>query len=186
MASRRRQQRELADRLNSLGSRLGQSMRDLESGVELPGYDPLEVVNRVQASEEQRLQQAVSRVSPLSQIEGDFEPYYVDQADEYYQGPDLSTRVAAHQFIPNNYEPEEFEYNLSPQFAVFLIFGKVYVRWQKPRRGSSGLWVYGTTSPISLDVYRQFKSSGSKGKYVRHLEAYGHSEAYFEPDELAI
>lgn len=186
LASRRRQNRDVVRSLESLGARLGQMARDLEAGVELPGFDYLERVEQARQKEEQRLGEAMPRVHPLKQLEGDFEPYFVTKAEEYYQGPDLSTRVAAHQFIPENHEPEEFEYNLSPQFIMTLIFGKIYVRWQKPRLGSNGLWVYGTNTPISLNVYRQFKTSGSKGKYVRLLESYGHSEVYTEPEELGI
>lgn len=189
MASRRKRQANLSDRLNQIGYNLGQMMKDIESGVDIGGYDYLDAVERAQQAERQRLQQAMPKIHPLKQLEGDFEPYYVDKAEEYYQGPDLSTRVAAHQFIPENYEPEEFEYNLSPQFLVHVIFGKVYVRWQRPKRGSTGLWVYGTAHPISLDVYRQFKASGSKGKYVKQLEGYGHRALLAsdtEPGELGI
>lgn len=148
-------------------------------------FDYTSTAERVRKQQEQRLQQAAP--VDVSQILGDFEPYFVAQASEYYQGPDLSTRVAAHQFIPDNYDPDEFEYNLHPgQFLPYLIFGKIYVRWQKPRAGSQGLWVYGTRSPISLDVYRTFKLSGSKGKYVKLLEQYGHEEAFSEPETLGI
>lgn len=166
----------------NLDVRFQQIMNDAATSAP---YDPVSTAETVQQKEQERLQQAYPK--RVSQILGDFEPFFVEKAPEYYQGPDLSTRVAAHQFIPDNYDPEEFEYSLNPgQFAPYLIFGKVYVRWQKPRQGSTGLWVYGMSHPISLDIYRNFKISGSKGKYVKLLEQYGHGEVSVEPDELGI
>lgn len=128
----------------------------------------------------------------------DIGPYFVGKAEEYYQGPQLSTRVAAHSFIPvdedgvpfieknksilDNYQPEQGRLVYSnANYAGTRIsdmehgpYGYVFVRWQKKRT----LWVYGTDEFIPLSVYRVFRDYYSKGRAVVHmLEQYGHRNA---------
>lgn len=128
----------------------------------------------------------------------DIGPYFVGNTDEYYQGPQLSTRVAAHSFIPvdddgvpfvvknqsitDNYQPRPGTYSQSnANYAGTRIsdmehgpYGYVFVRWQKKRT----LWVYGTSEFIPLSVYRVFRDYYSKGRAVVHmLEQYGHQNA---------
>jgi hypothetical protein len=128
----------------------------------------------------------------------DIGPYFVGKAEEYYQGPQLSTRVAAHSFIPvdddgvpfvvknqsplDNYQPEYGRYvSSNASYAGTPIsdnehgpYGYVFVRWQKKRT----LWVYGTTEFIPMSVYRVFRDYYSKGRAVVHmLEQYGHQNA---------
>lgn len=113
----------------------------------------------------------------------DFGPYIVGKADEYYQGPRLSTRVKAHQFIP--IEDENFEQWMSSgvvnksQF-YWALRGRVYVRFHK----YDTLWVY---APCSLADYRKFRESFSKGRDVRSLESFGpHGAATEYPPGLSI
>jgi hypothetical protein len=125
-------------------------------------------------------------------------PYFVGKAEEYYQGPHLSTRVDAHSFIPvdddgvpfiiknqsvnDNYQPTYGKYRASQAtYADTKIsdmehgpYGYVFVRWQKKRT----LWVYGVDDFVPLSVYRVFREYYSKGRAVVHmLEQYGHQNA---------
>jgi hypothetical protein len=102
----------------------------------------------------------------------DFGPTFVDEAEEYYLGPQLSTRVMAHQFIPLD-ESEQEEPLLGQQFNAYTLKGLIYVRFHK----RNALWVYGTMIPFSLSDYRLFRESRSKGKAVRQMESYGHRAA---------
>lgn len=114
----------------------------------------------------------------------DFGPYFLDEADSYYQGPGRSTRVKAHQFVPDdpglidriNQGIESGTLSQS-QFADFNIMGRIYVRFLK----RNSLWVYGTAVLIPLAEYRSFRNSVSKGKSVRYLEQYGHRAASQDP-----
>jgi hypothetical protein len=117
-----------------------------------------------------------ARVRTYQNLVEDLDPYFVAEASEYYKGPDLSTRVKAHQFIPIGIDKEEL---LSDQFMPQLVRGYVYVRFHK----YDTLWRYG---PMSLSDYRSFKNSGSKGQYVRQMEVYGHGRAPDYPPELGI
>lgn len=114
----------------------------------------------------------------------DFGPYFLDEADTYYQGPSRSTRLRAHQFVPDdpglidriNQGVESGTLSTS-QFADFNIMGRIYVRFIK----RNSLWVYGTVTLIPLAEYRNFRNSVSKGKSVRYLEQYGHRAANQDP-----
>lgn len=128
----------------------------------------------------------------------DIGPYFVGKAEEYYQGPHLSTRVAAHSFIPVDDDGIPFivkntstTYTKQPRQGGYQRstatygdtpisdlehgpYGYVFVRWQKKRT----LWVYGTNEFIPLSVYRVFRDYYSKGRAVVHmLEQYGHGNA---------
>lgn len=128
----------------------------------------------------------------------DIGPYFVGKANEYYQGPHLSTRVSAHSFIPVDDEgvpfvvkntstvyteqPKQGGYEFSTaKYGETRIsdyehgpYGYVFVRWQKKRN----LTVYGTDSFIPLSVYRVFRDYYSKGRAVVHLlEQYGYQDA---------
>lgn len=98
----------------------------------------------------------------------DFGPYFVGKADVYFQGPTDSTRVKAHQFIPD-FPPEEWRTKYGLQFA-WDIPGYIYVVFHK----YDTLWRYG---PCTLRDYRIFRESASKGRSVRALEAFGHGAA---------
>ena len=128
-------------------------------------------------------------------------PYFVGKAEEYYQGPQLSTRVAAHSFIPvdedgvpfivknqsitDNYQPGPGTYQISNatygKTAKSKMsdmehgpYGYVFVRWHKKRT----LWVYGVDEFVPTSVYRTFREYYSKGRAVVHmLEQYGHQNA---------
>lgn len=125
----------------------------------------------------------------LFPVATDFGPYTLDEADSYYQGPTRSTRVRAHQFVPD--DPEIIQ-NINQavesgtlsqrQFLDFNITGMIYVRFIK----NNTLWRYGVYTPIALAEYRNFRNSVSKGKSVRYLEQYGHGEAVSVPDGVLI
>jgi hypothetical protein len=110
----------------------------------------------------------------------DFGPYMVDPYPDdpmyYYRGPNFSTRIKAHQFIPNDPdilrkidEAEQSGTLSNAQFADFNIMGKIYVRFIK----KNTLVAYGTKVAIPLIEYRNFRNSTSKGKSVKYLEQYG-------------
>lgn len=127
----------------------------------------------------------------------DIGPYFVGKAEEYYQGPHLSTRVSAHSFVPvdddgvpfivknqsinDNYQPKPGTYSVSnSKYGDTQIsdmehgpYGYVFVRWQRPRN----LTVYGTGTLIPLSVYRTFRDYYSKGRAVVHLlEQYAYED----------
>jgi hypothetical protein len=98
----------------------------------------------------------------------DFGPYTVEEADVYFQGPSRSTRVQAHQFIPD-IDPTEWRSKYGLQFS-WDIPGTIYVRFWK----NNTLWKYG---PCTLREYQTFRDSASKGRSVRALEAFPHGAA---------
>jgi hypothetical protein len=113
----------------------------------------------------------------------DFAPYEVSEASEYYQGPTASTRVSAHQFIPDTMGSD-----------AQTTRGYIYVRFQRPVKGPAsttalvspqGYWKYG---PCSLSDDRTFRESYSKGRAVQALEAFGHSgvDASNLPSDIGI
>lgn len=110
----------------------------------------------------------------------DFGPYFVDKAEEYYQGPFRSTRVSAHQFVP--LDPSVLEGDtdvLGKQFRYWTIRGHIYVRWHK----KGNLTKYG---PCTLQDYRTFREYYSKGRYVRFLESFGYTAASEGEDGVDI
>lgn len=128
----------------------------------------------------------------------DEEVYTVGKAEQYYQGPWFSTRVAQHSFVPvdesgNPYsrdaETNRYEYVPAQQYREGTAtygktripdmehgpYGLVFVRWHKTSKAGS-VTVYGVDAPIPLSVYRIFKDYYSKGRAVVHLlESYGFS-----------
>lgn len=126
-------------------------------------------------------------------------PYPVGNATEYYQGPHLSTRVAAHSFMPldengmpwaNRSRQELVDYRPQQKASGATYggnkisdtehgpYGYVFVRWQKAKKNGSIATVYGTTQLIPLSVYRVFRDYYSKGRAVVHmLEQYGYEDA---------
>lgn len=87
-----------------------------------------------------------------------------DHPDNYGQGPSSSTRLTAHQFVPDK---EELLRNLiqvkrgilSTQF-IDNLEGDVYVEW---RKGSTWSKYVG----VPLSAYREFRTSSSKGTYFK-------------------
>jgi len=159
------------NRFGSGFDRIRRDLQDVESGAYSPSrtiFDALE--------ESDRGLPDTAKVRTYQNLVKDLDPYFVDEASEYYQGPDLSTRVKAHQFILIGIDKEDL---LSEEFMPQLIRGYVYVRFHK----YDTLWRYG---PMSLSDYSAFKNSGSKGQYVRRLEVYGHGRAPDYPPELEI
>lgn len=138
----------------------------------------------------------------------DIGPYPVAKAEQYYQGPHLSTRVAAHSFLPvdesgipyvvkntsetyteqpksGGYEYSSARYGKSRQSKMSDYehgpYGLVFVKWQRPGPGGA-VWVYGVEQPVPLSVYRTFRDYYSKGRAVVHLlEQYGHESADKNP-----
>jgi hypothetical protein len=117
--------------------------------------------------------------------DADFGPYMVNLADEYYQGPASSTRVAGHQFIP-------LDTNWERRVGMGLdtantLRGDIYVRFQRktgdPGAAAGNLWRYG---PCSLSDYRKFREVASKGRAVQALEAFGHGNADADAAKVGI
>lgn len=119
---------------------------------------------------------AATQDAPLAsdvadKLDLDLGPFYVTPVTPYYQGPLMSSRVAAHQFIPLPGQD-----NLSEQMRGQLR-GDIYVRFIK----KNSLYKYG---PCSLLDYRAFRESSSKGRHVTMLEAFGYSPAAPVPELL--
>lgn len=134
----------------------------------------------------------------------DFGPYAVGKAEQYYQGPQLSTRVAAHSFLAldENGEPwlnrsQGEAYQNRPSYTASNAtyggkrmsdmehgpYGYVFVKWQRPKKNGSLVTAYGTIQLVPLSVYRTFRDYYSKGRAVVHmLEQYGYEDADSLPD----
>lgn len=98
----------------------------------------------------------------------DYSTYYVGDArppsDNYGQGPDRSTRVAAHKFVPYSRE------RVRPQTGAGMgragdILGTVYVKFHKPGRNGQ---VY-RYNRVPEAVYEQFSNSTSKGRFINNF-----------------
>ena len=100
----------------------------------------------------------------------DYGTYIVGDArppsDNYGQGPDRSTRVAAHKFVPNPRERIKGQLGDSSN-----ILGTVYVKFHKPgRRGQ--VWKY---TQVPEHIYESFSESNSKGSFINNfLNNYAH------------
>ena len=163
-------------------------MASRRRGTPFTGRDPIkESIERARQANSPASWEVESDVPSVARsIRGgvdrdDFGPMEVDPTTQYYEGPSRSSRVAAHQFVPDEDEedsgPSIFSgLNIQPaQFKntnAMLIYGKIYVRWLN----NGKYWVYGTTNSIPLTEYRSFRHSRSKGTYVRLLERFGHEE----------
>lgn len=168
-------------RPNALGTRLDEITADIDEFYSRPAQ------GRELPSDENPYG-ATGRRSLLLGIP-DFEPYILDTAQEYYQGPNRSTRVSAHQFVPDDpdiiskiSEATESGTLSQRQFMDFNITGLIYVRFIK----NNSLWRYGIYTPIPLAEYRNFRNSVSKGRSVRYLEQYGHGEVVSVPAGVGI
>lgn len=124
----------------------------------------------------------VPRVNPTElPVEGEegglpvnYDTYFVADArppeDNYEQGPDRSTRVAAHKFVPH---PAEKKYLLAksgvnPQYGTNVL-GTVYVKFHK--RGD--IYKYYN---VPESIYSSFSSSNSKGRFINNfLNSYRYS-----------
>jgi len=75
-----------------------------------------------------------------------------DRASNYGQGPAASTRMCSHAFVLDQ-----------PLFDMYgAKLGYIFVRFHKNgKRGPN--WKYG---PVSLEIYKQFANSSSKGKFI--------------------
>lgn len=103
-----------------------------------------------------------------------YDTYYVADArppeDNYGQGPDRSTRVASHKFVPN---PAEKQYlmarsGVNPQYGSNTL-GTVYVKFHK--RGD--IYRY---NHVPESIYNNFANSNSKGRFINDfLNSYRYS-----------
>jgi len=120
-----------------------------------------------------------SRDASWEDTTGDLDPYFVGPASEYYQGPALSTRVRAHQFIPTESQQNSWIMDNPVHGAQVMpiIEGYIYVRW----RNNGKLTRYG---PCTLSDYRSFRESHSKGRSVRWLESFPFQNNW--PDEQGL
>jgi hypothetical protein len=97
-----------------------------------------------------------------------------------FVGPHQSSRLVAHQFIADQDALELVSIlkgvasgTLSSQMYGTMVTGSVYVKWKKPSKSTgAAYWEYGPG--VSLETYREFTKSPSKGQYVKQLESYGH------------
>jgi hypothetical protein len=107
-----------------------------------------------------------------------------------FVGPNQSSRLVAHQFIADQDATDLVKIlqsvssgTLSSQMYGTIVTGSVYVKWKKPSRSTgTAYWEYGPG--VSLETYREFAKSPSKGQYVKQLESYGHGAS--SPSGLKI
>lgn len=91
-----------------------------------------------------------------------------DDPSNYGQGPAGSTRLCSHKFVLDQ-----------PLFSLYgTSVGYILVRFHKNgKRGPD--WVYG---PVSIDVYKAFAASNSKGRFINTtLNGYGYRPASETP-----
>lgn len=103
-----------------------------------------------------------------------YDTYFVADArppeDNYGQGPDRSTRVASHKFVPH---PAEKQYltakaGVNPQYGTNVL-GTVYVKFHK--RGD--IYKY---NHVPESIYNSFANSNSKGRFINDfLNSYRYS-----------
>lgn len=117
---------------------------------------------------------------PLSDDE-DFESYPVervipdDDPTLYGQGPDRSTRVASHKYVPYG---RLISRTLSAQgeFAAGVRYGVVYVKFQN----NGAVYRYDRVPDY---VYQSFRNNVSKGKFINHtLNNYDYQRANGDPN----
>jgi hypothetical protein len=102
------------------------------------------------------------------------EVYPVELAEEYGQGPDRSTRVAAHKFVPFTTGGDG---RLMRRTQGNL--GSIYVRFQRPWNGID-IYVY---KNVPESVYDRFSGSSSKGKFINDvLNTYPYAPAQTDPN----
>ena len=102
-------------------------------------------------------------------FEDDFEVFNVAKSDVEGRGPQFSTRVASHQFIPSISWDDIYSLlqTESAQLYPVYVTGLMYVTWHKRSKNHSGTEYYG----INLAEYREFSKSNSKGRDVRNFES---------------
>lgn len=125
-------------------------------------YFPEETPDRGAPLEQTQI--GMRRLAPTGE---DFGPYFVGLADEYYRGPHLSTRVSAHQFIPDSDQMSAIQQGGT--FSANGVMGHIYVKFQRAsKRTGIDTYSYG---PHSLADYQTFRESGSKGRSIEVLNS---------------
>lgn len=111
-----------------------------------------------------------------------YDTYYVGDArppeDNYGQGPDRSTRVAAHKFVPHPAERKYLTERAGLRSVGGNTLGTVYVKFHK--RGD--VYKY---SHVPESVYNSFANSNSKGRFINDfLDSYKYSRAGSRDDNF--
>lgn len=92
--------------------------------------------------------------------------------DNYGQGPNWSTRVSAHKFVPD-------EYGRLMSRAINrgnVKFGTVYVKFQN----NGNVWKY---ERVPDTIYESFRLSTSKGKFInQYLNKYSYGQVTDDPN----
>lgn len=104
---------------------------------------------------------------PYPSVDDDqFEPYFVervvpdDDPTLYMQGPDRSTRVASHKFVPYGRLISR-SYSKQGEFASGVRYGAVYVKFQN----NGAIYRY---DGVPDYAYQSFRNNISKGKFINH------------------
>jgi hypothetical protein len=101
----------------------------------------------------------------LGGVDVDYNTQYVGDArppeDNYGQGPDLSTRVAAHKFVPHPAEKQYMLDKVGLTNSAANNLGTVYVKFHK--RGD--VYKY---SHVPESIYHSFANSTSKGRFINN------------------
>lgn len=116
---------------------------------------------------EPRRSPVAPEIGETGNVEVDYSTYFVEDArppeDNYGQGPDRSTRVAAHKFVPLN--PEKQFGGVGVRSGLRQgqeTLGTVYVKFQK--KGNVYKYHY-----VPETVYKMFSESTSKGRFINQF-----------------
>lgn len=98
----------------------------------------------------------------------DFEIFDVQKADIEGLGPGFSTRVKSHVFVPTISWDEIYKRLASESSQLYpsYVFGYMKVTWHKQSKNHTATHY----TNISLERYRTFYNSNSKGRTVRDFE----------------
>ena len=131
--------------------------------LERPSEDPEDHLPPFEMFGNPRVKTPAPEYGEVSGMFVDYNTQYVGDArppeDNYGQGPDLSTRVAAHKFIPHEAEKQYLTNRAGLTNIPKNTLGTVYVKFHK--RGD--IYKY---SHVPESVYNSFANSTSKGRFI--------------------
>jgi hypothetical protein len=174
-----------ARKTRGLGKSLEEVFREIDQSKDLstliPTQRPQDGADAgIRLDPEFRLIPGADRVEREEQAGLEFDVQYVDDAkppkDNYGQGPNASTRVASHKFVPRvGTSVGEGTATVGTLSRRGTPLGTVYVKFQPKISGARANDVYRYNN-VPETVYEQFSQSRSKGRFINtHLNKYPYS-----------
>ncbi len=169
-----------------MGKSLEEVFREIDNAKDLstliPTQRPQDGADAgIQLDPNFRLIPGADRIEREEQAGFEFDVQYVADAkppkDNYGQGPNSSTRVASHKFVPRLgptlREGQTSEIGTKSRRGTAL--GTIYVRFQPKTSGARANDIYKYNN-VPETVYEQFSQSRSKGRFINtHLNKYPYS-----------